>query len=191
MSSPPRTGADGGSPTQVAARAPADSPADASVDTATVAQPVIAVAVAVVRQGEWFLVGRRGAGETLAGHAEFPGGKVRPGESPVTAAVRECAEETGLAVVAFGEYPGRTQRYEHATIGLRFFDCRPLAGGDGDNEKDNANDDGRAAGAGEGSLPTVTAPWHWVQRRRLSLLRFPAGNRELLAMLLAEPAADG
>jgi 8-oxo-dGTP pyrophosphatase MutT (NUDIX family) len=28
----------------------------------------------------------------------FPGGRVEPGESPATAAVRECAEETGLEV---------------------------------------------------------------------------------------------
>ena len=49
-------------------------------------------------EGGQFLVGLRPEGSHLAGCAEFPGGKVEPGEKPSAAAVRECAEETGLAV---------------------------------------------------------------------------------------------
>lgn len=36
---------------------------------------------------------------SAAGHAEFPGGKVEPGETAAAAACRECWEETGLEIV--------------------------------------------------------------------------------------------
>src|SRR4051812_46830278 len=56
------------------------------------------VAIAVVEHDGKSLVGERPAGVALAGFAEFPGGKVEPGESPEAAAVRECIEESGLQV---------------------------------------------------------------------------------------------
>ena len=42
------------------------------------------------------LVARRRAGTHLPGLLEFPGGKIRPGEGPAEAALRELEEETGL-----------------------------------------------------------------------------------------------
>jgi 8-oxo-dGTP diphosphatase len=53
------------------------------------------------------LVAQRGSGP-LAGRWEFPGGKVEPGESDLSALVRECTEELGVRIVpqAFlGEVP--------------------------------------------------------------------------------------
>ena len=61
-------------------------------------QPTTEIAVAVVERDGSFLIGLRTAGLSLAGMAEFPGGKVEPGESPSAAAVRECLEETGLQI---------------------------------------------------------------------------------------------
>ena len=46
---------------------------------------------------------RRGPGVFLAGRWELPGGTVEPGEAHEAAAVREVAEETGLAVHIVGE----------------------------------------------------------------------------------------
>ena len=54
------------------------------------------VALAVpVREGR-VLVGRRPPDVHMAGYLEFPGGRVEPGEEPLTAARRELEEETGL-----------------------------------------------------------------------------------------------
>lgn len=55
------------------------------------------VAIAVVVGARGVLAGRRRAGIP---RWVLPGGKVQPGETPTEAAVRECAEETGLTVTA-------------------------------------------------------------------------------------------
>ena len=122
------------------------------------------IAVAVVEWEGQVLVGPRPAGVPLAGLWEFPGGKAQPGETPAHAAVRECLEETGLAVVVVSEYPAHAHTYEHGQVDLRFFACRPLA-----------------------SDLAPRAPFRWVERRALAQLEFPAGNQSLLALLgLAE-----
>ncbi|MET8428264.1 NUDIX hydrolase [Nocardia sp. NPDC004860] len=56
----------------------------------------------IERAGTILLI-RRAAGVFLAGRWELPGGGVEPGERPEQAAVREVAEETGLAVEVLGE----------------------------------------------------------------------------------------
>jgi 8-oxo-dGTP diphosphatase len=60
-------------------------------------QPTIAAAV-IVRDGRLLLVRRRVSEGSLSW--QFPAGAVEAGESPVAAAVREAAEETGLVVAA-------------------------------------------------------------------------------------------
>jgi 8-oxo-dGTP diphosphatase len=55
------------------------------------------VAVAVVTGPAGVLAGRRRDGIP---RWVFPGGRIHDGETPVAAAVRECAEETGLTVTA-------------------------------------------------------------------------------------------
>ncbi|MCW2508985.1 MAG: hydrolase [Modestobacter sp.] len=65
------------------------------------------VGAALVDDRRRVLVAQRGSGP-LAGLWEFPGGKVEPGESDLSALVRECTEELGVQVApqAFlGEVP--------------------------------------------------------------------------------------
>ncbi|ADB17123.1 NUDIX hydrolase [Pirellula staleyi DSM 6068] len=123
-------------------------------------RPQVVVAVAVVRSGDRFLIGQRPPGSKLAGLWEFPGGKVEPGESAADAAIRECLEETNLAVRIVAPLPGRRQTYDHATIELHFFDCEPL----------------------DPSQPAADG-YRWVERSQLNSYEFPAGNSELLAHL--------
>lgn len=49
------------------------------------------------------LLARRPPGKRHAGLWEFPGGKFLPGETPLSAARRELAEELGVEVVAVGD----------------------------------------------------------------------------------------
>lgn len=72
---------------------------------------------------------RRAPGAFLGGRWELPGGTVEPGEDHTDAAVREMAEETGLAVRVVGErgrhsWPDVTgaRRRVHA----RVFDVREV-----------------------------------------------------------------
>jgi 8-oxo-dGTP diphosphatase len=55
------------------------------------------VGAALVDDRRRVLVAQRGSGP-LAGLWEFPGGKVEPGESDLSALVRECTEELGVQV---------------------------------------------------------------------------------------------
>lgn len=125
-------------------------------------RPEQQIAIAVVRQGDWFLVGRRPEGVPLAGMAEFPGGKVQPGESLEAAARRECLEETGLEVAPVGILDQLRHEYPHAIVHLTFWECRVAA-------------------------PDVE-PQHgyrWVRRAELAALEFPPANRDLVERLVA------
>jgi 8-oxo-dGTP diphosphatase len=76
----------------------------------------------LTRDGKTLFVRRR-PGSFLGGSWELPGGTVEPGEPPEATAVREVAEETGLAVRVTGErgshswddVTGRPMRI-HATV---------------------------------------------------------------------------
>lgn len=59
----------------------------------------IAAAIAVVLRGERLLLVRR-SHKPDAGRWGFPGGKIEPGETVAAAALRELAEETGVAADA-------------------------------------------------------------------------------------------
>lgn len=65
------------------------------------------VAHGLVRRGDAYLVLRRRPGRYLGGQWDIPGGTVEPGETPAQAAVRECAEETGLVADAGPELSHR------------------------------------------------------------------------------------
>ena len=121
----------------------------------------IEIAIAVVEHAGKYLIGLRPEGVPLAGYWEFPGGKVHAGESPEAAAVRECLEETGLAVRVVRECPPANHEYEQAAVCLHFFACEPL----------------------ERALDTLPARFRWVAARELSDYQFPPANAALLARL--------
>ena len=121
----------------------------------------IEVAIAVVERDGCLLIGQRPAGVPLAGLWEFPGGKVLPGESPAAAAVRECREETGLAVKILRDDAPQTHVYAHGELRLHFFHCQPAT-----------------------PAIEVAAPFRWVPRADLSRYEFPAANRPILRQLI-------
>jgi 8-oxo-dGTP diphosphatase len=124
----------------------------------------ITVAIAVVQEGGWFLVGVRPPGVPLAGLAEFPGGKVYEGELPEDAAVRECHEETGLNVEVVNKYFSTIHRYDHGLLEIHFFRCCPI----------------HAGSASRGPRP----PFRWITAAELANLEFPAANHSLTEELL-------
>lgn len=58
----------------------------------------IQVAIGVIRYENQFLIARRHAHQHEGGKLEFVGGKVKAGENPKTALVREILEEIGLDI---------------------------------------------------------------------------------------------
>ncbi|MEX2176573.1 MAG: (deoxy)nucleoside triphosphate pyrophosphohydrolase [Pirellulaceae bacterium] len=126
------------------------------------------IAIAVVEHEGRFLVGQRGPGAPLAGLWEFPGGKTEPGETPEAAAVRECREETGLAVESLGSYPEQVQTYDHGEVHLHFIACRLVPG----------------------APVAPREPFGWVDREALAKLAFPTGNSGLLRILTGARADE-
>lgn len=63
----------------------------------------VRVLAAVIRREGAYLVGRRPVHKRHGGLFEFPGGKVRPGESDRHALARELAEELALELAAAGD----------------------------------------------------------------------------------------
>ncbi len=61
-------------------------------------ETVLVVAVALVDADDRVLIAKRPEGREMAGLWEFPGGKVKPGELPETALVRELLEELGIDI---------------------------------------------------------------------------------------------
>ena len=129
-------------------------------------RPRTDIAVAVVHRDGRFLIGLRAEGAALGGCWEFPGGKVKPQETPAAAAVRECLEETGLLVRVEGDYPPAEHDYEHARVRLHFFACACV---------DQTSD-----------LP---ARFRWVTAAELSRHDFPPANAALLSRLTAGKTA--
>lgn len=119
------------------------------------------IAIAVVEHEGRLLIGQRPPEVPLAGLWEFPGGKMEPDETAKVAAVRECNEETGLAVEAVGTWLIQEAEYPHGRVRLHFIACR-LA----ESERD-----------------APEPPFRWVSRGQLAEYEFPSGNRELLKML--------
>jgi 8-oxo-dGTP diphosphatase len=86
----------------------------------------VAVGVLIDTDGR-FLVTSRPLGKVYAGHWEFPGGKVEPGESIDAALRRELHEELGITIAVVQPWKTTLHDYPHALVRLHFckvFDWR-------------------------------------------------------------------
>ncbi len=82
----------------------------------------IVVAAGVIRRGDGrVLVARRPRGKHMAGAWEFPGGKVRPDETPRRTLNRELHEELGIIVRRSAELMNYEQEYPDRLVELHFF----------------------------------------------------------------------
>ena len=129
-------------------------------------RPSIEIGIAVVSHDGCYLIGLRAAGAPLAGLWEFPGGKVRPGESPADAAVRECREETGLSVVAETSCAVIEHDYEHGHLRLHFWRC---------------------SAAPDAALADAPPRFRWVRAAELPNYEFPPANAPIIDLLIARP----
>jgi len=121
----------------------------------------IAVVAAVVERDNAFLLTLRLDGTHLAGHWEFPGGKVHNHESHTEALRRELFEELDI-VGEVGELVHTvTHAYPEKAVELFFYRCQFK---------------------GE-PKPMMGQQMRWVPREELTRLPFPDGDRDLIRLL--------
>ena len=123
------------------------------------------VVAAVIERGDRrLLIGQRRRSDTSPLKWEFPGGKVREGETPEAALARELREELGAALLRCREIARVRHRYAETVdlLEIRFF----------------------AAGIADTELaPTVFEQVAWVLPRELADYDFLAANARLVADL--------
>lgn len=122
----------------------------------------IVVVAAVVERDGAFLLTLRPDGTHLAGHWEFPGGKVHHSETHAEALRREVHEELD-ALVHVGELVHTvTHAYPEKIVELFFYRCTI---------------------SGE-PKPMMGQQLRWVPKRELATLSFPDADRDLIRQLL-------
>lgn len=126
------------------------------------ARPHYDIAAGVIWKDNRLLIAQRPARGLLGGLWEFPGGKVRAGESLAHAARREIVEELGIQVQVGEKMATLEHAYTHFRITLHVFRCRYVSG------------QPKALGC---------AAWRWVTPRQLDRYAFPTANRRIIAML--------
>jgi 8-oxo-dGTP diphosphatase len=122
------------------------------------------VAAVIERSDRRILIGQRRSGDTSPLKWEFPGGKVRTGETFEQALARELREELGVALVKSVEIASIRHHYANTPeeLEIHFF----------------------AAQYAEPDVsPQVFEQIAWVLPRELSSYDFLAANRELIANL--------
>ncbi len=87
----------------------------------------VAVGVLIAPDGR-FLLTSRPEGKVYAGHWEFPGGKVEPGETVEQALRRELHEELGITIGAAEPWRVTLHDYPHALVRLHFCKVRQWEG---------------------------------------------------------------
>ena len=125
--------------------------------------PEYPIAVGVVRKNGRVLITRRKPEGLLGGLWEFPGGKIKKGETPEAACVREIAEETGLCVHVDAHLTRVRHAYTHFRILLDVFVCRYASG----RVRLNGPDD-----------------YRWIKPGDTDRYPFPGANHKFIPLLL-------
>ena len=123
--------------------------------------PIVVVAAVIERDGAYLLT-LRPDGTHLAGHWEFPGGKVHHSETHVEALRREIFEELDAVAHVGAIVHTVTHAYPDKTVELYFYACEL-----------------------EGEpKPMIGQQMRWVPRDELASLPFPDADRDLIQHLI-------
>jgi len=129
---------------------------------------VTAVVGIIERDGRTFIQ-RRPPDGLLGGLWEFPGGKVRAGESLAAALVREIEEETGVRPTAVRPFMTVDHSYTTHKVNLHAFRCDVPSG------------------------PAISPDRRWVRPAALRRYPFPSGSARIVEKILEvrRPTRDG
>lgn len=109
------------------------------------------------------LVSKRLAGDTYGGFWEFPGGKIKSGESIEECVIREAHEEVGLSI-AIERFIMTIERKEsEADLKLHFYECKAI------DVK---------------PVPLECSEVRWIQPEELTEYKFPPANEKIIDQLI-------
>jgi A/G-specific adenine glycosylase len=128
----------------------------------------IVMACGIIRHESLYFIQQRLPDDIWGGLWEFPGGRLKEEESPMQAAAREVAEETGWQVLDLAPLTTVVHHYTRYRVTLHGFICHlpaPL------------------------TAPKLTAATRsaWVSLSHLSDFPYPSGHRQLVAALQRQP----
>jgi A/G-specific adenine glycosylase len=128
---------------------------------------IIEMATGILTRGDKVLIQKRHADDVWANLWEFPGGRLKEGETPQQAIVREFLEETGLHVKTTRKITSVRHSYMHYRVILHGFFCDIINGN------------------GEETEPALFAAQEnrWVRFAGLHQFAFPSGHRKLIEYL--------
>jgi A/G-specific adenine glycosylase len=126
--------------------------------------PEYDIAVGVVFKGDRVLITRRKPEGLLGGLWEFPGGKLREGETPEEACVREIREEANLVVEISRFLTTVRHAYTHFRVRLHVYCCRWS--------------EGRVRLNGP-------VDYRWIRLSEMGDYPFPTANHKFMARLTA------
>ncbi|HHW29884.1 MAG TPA: (deoxy)nucleoside triphosphate pyrophosphohydrolase [Syntrophomonadaceae bacterium] len=126
---------------------------------------MIKVAAAILVKDGRILIAKRLPSDKLANKWEFPGGKLKPGESPEECLRREMQEEFQVEVSVERFFCDSRYRYEHADIYLMAYIARLIKGE---------------------LVPTCHAEYRWVTVDELVKYDFAPADKPVVAKLRAE-----
>lgn len=86
-------------------------------------KPHVDVAAGIIWKGAELLISKRPQESHLGGLWEFPGGKLKRGESLEECLKREILEELGLSIHVGAAVLSVDHEYSYKTVSLYFFDC--------------------------------------------------------------------
>jgi A/G-specific adenine glycosylase len=130
----------------------------------------IEVAVGILEHRGRVLIQKRLPSGLMPNLWEFPGGKIRPGESPEQALVREFREELELVIRCGEQVASIKHNYTSFKVSLHAFTCRP-------------------AHPGQKPVLHSAVEARWVPMDELDQYAFPAANRKLIGMISARKRA--
>jgi len=125
-------------------------------------KPHYKIAVGIVWKGERVLITKRKAHGLLGGLWEFPGGKIKEGETAKHCAKREVKEEVGVMVQPLSSVGTIKHVYTHFSIEMEGILCRYV----------------------RGQPKTLDcADWKWINFSNISSYAFPKANHKLFPLI--------
>lgn len=127
-------------------------------------KPLLVVACALVDIDGRVLLAQRPQGKRMAGLWEFPGGKIKAGETPEAALIRELKEELGIDVTqaCLAPLSFASHAYDDFHLLMPLYVCRQW--------------DGQI-------VPQEGQATQWVRPRDMFGLDMPPADKPLVAML--------